>query len=167
MVASKRYFFYQDKSQNGKRYPFENVKCFWHLIWKTFCHLDRTSSIKTDLQNCKLWTGQTVSQKFVDWFQLNLPYPNGKKFSTSNVKKNWHLQMDIFCHFDFFIVEEMTSNNVAKSTLLFIPGLMLLWKGCRNWKLNIKARFSDKKKYIRIQTQIYSKFIFWIIFSSL
>ena len=26
---------------------------------------------------------------------------NSKKFSTSNVKNNSHLQMDIFCHFDF------------------------------------------------------------------
>ena len=64
----------------------------------------------------------------------------------------------------FVIVEEMASSNVAKSTLLFIPGLMLLWKGCRKRDNNIKARFSDKKKYIRIQTQIYSKFIFWMMF---
>ena len=101
MVASKRHFFYHDKSQNGKRYPFANLKFFWHLIWKTFCHLDRACSIKTDLQTCNLWTGQVVSYMFVNWFWLNLFYPNGKKFSMSNVKKNWHLQMDIFCHFDF------------------------------------------------------------------
>ena len=30
-----------------------------------------------------------------------LPYPNGKKFCRSNVKKVSHLQIDIFGHFDF------------------------------------------------------------------
>ena len=90
--------------QKSKWQKISICKCeffFWHLIWNTFCHLDRACSIKTDLQTCNLWTGQVVSYMFVNWFWLNLFYPNGKKFSTSNVKKNWQLQMDIFCHFDF------------------------------------------------------------------
>ena len=32
---------------------------------------------------------------------IKLPHPNSKEFSTSNVKKNSNLQMDIFCNFDF------------------------------------------------------------------
>ncbi len=59
------------------------------------------SSTMTKIIGNKNWLD--ISYKFVNWFQLNLPYPNGKKFSASNVKKNSHFQMDIFyfinvCH---------------------------------------------------------------------
>ena len=101
VLKSRRRFFYYDKSRNGKRHLFANVKSFWHLMRKTFCHLDGANSIKIDLQTCNLWTGRSVSYKSVNWFRLNLPYPNGKKFSTSYIKKNSHLQIDIFFHFDF------------------------------------------------------------------
>ena len=74
-------------------------KCefFKTLMWKTFCHLViKAYSIENNLRACNSWTGCSVSYKFVNWFWLNLPYPNSKMFSTSNVKNNSHLQMDIF-----------------------------------------------------------------------
>ena len=98
---TRRHFFYDDKSQNSKRYPFANVKSFWHLMWKRFCHSGRENSIKTNLETCNLWTGQYVSFKSVNLFWLNLPHQKGKTFFTSNVKNFSHLQMDIFCCFDF------------------------------------------------------------------
>ena len=94
-------FFFNDKSRNSKRYPFANVKSFWHLMWKMFCHSGGVNSIKTNLLTCNLWTGQYVSYKSVNLFWLNLPHQNGKTFFTSNVKTFSHLQMDIFCYFDF------------------------------------------------------------------
>ena len=99
--VSGRHFFYNDKSWNGKRYLFANVKSFWHLMWKTFCHSGRENSIKTNLETCNLWTGQYVSYKSVNLFWLNLPHQNGKTFFTSNVKNFSHLQMNIVCYFDF------------------------------------------------------------------
>ena len=90
-----------DKSQNNKRYSFANVKFFWHLMWKMFCHSGGVNSIKTNLQTCNLWTSLYVSYKSVNLFWLNLPHKNGKTFFTSNVKNFSHLQMDIFCYFDF------------------------------------------------------------------
>ena len=62
----------------------------------SFCHLDRANSIKNNWQTCNLQTCQSIKQ-----FRLNLPHPNVKKFSRSNGKTFSHLQMDIFCHFDF------------------------------------------------------------------
>ena len=99
-------FFYTDKSQNSKRYLFANVKRFWHL---TFCHSGWVNSIKTNLKTCNLWTGLYVSYKSLSLFWLNLPHQNGKTFFTSNGKtfftsnvKNFsHLQMAMFCYFDF------------------------------------------------------------------
>ena len=79
-----RHFFYNDKSHNSKRYPFANVKSFWHLMWKTFCHSGEVNSIKTILQTCILWTGQYVSYKCVNQFWLNLPNKNGKMFTFAN-----------------------------------------------------------------------------------
>ena len=38
-------------------------KCdfFFHLMLKTFCHLDRANSIKNNLRTCNLKTGQFIS----------------------------------------------------------------------------------------------------------
>ena len=57
LVLTERRFLYNDKVRNSKRYPFENVKSFWHLIWNKFCHSGGANSIKTNLQTCNLWTG--------------------------------------------------------------------------------------------------------------
>ena len=77
---SKRRFFYYDKRWNGKRCLLANVDYFWHLMWKTFCHLDGANSIKTALWTCNLWTEWSVTYKSVNWFWLNLPlYQNSKK----------------------------------------------------------------------------------------
>ena len=63
---------------------------------ENFLHLVMANSIENNLLACNSWTGRSVSYKFVNWFWLNLPYPNSKMFSTSNVENNSHLQMDIF-----------------------------------------------------------------------
>ena len=68
----------------GKRYTFVNVNSFLHLMW-AFCHLDRANLIETNLRTCNWQPAQFISYKFVNQFWLNLPYPNGKKFSTSNI----------------------------------------------------------------------------------
>ena len=39
----------------------------------------RANSIKTALQTCNLLTGQSISNKFINWFRLNLP-PQMAKF---------------------------------------------------------------------------------------
>ena len=83
------------KVEISKRYLFAN------LMWKTFCHTGGVNSIKTNLQTCNLWTGKYLSYKSVNLVWLNLPHQNGKTFYTSNVKNISHLQMNIFCCFDF------------------------------------------------------------------
>ena len=62
-------------------------KCFDNWCGKTFCYLDRAYSIKNNLQTCNLQIGQ-YKYKSV-------------KFSSWNVVTFSHLQMDIFCHFNF------------------------------------------------------------------
>ena len=42
-----------------------------------------------------------LSYKSVNQFWLNLPHQRGKTFFTSNFKNVSHLQMDIFCYFNF------------------------------------------------------------------
>ena len=101
ITIKKAIFFYYEKSWNGQRYPFSNMNYFWHLMWKTFCFLDRANSIKTNLQTYNLQIGQyNYKYKSVNQFWWNLPYPNGKKFSRWNVETFSHLQLGIFCHFD-------------------------------------------------------------------
>ena len=39
---------------------------------------------------------QSVSYKFVKQFQLNLPYPNGRKFSRTKGKTFLHFQLDVW-----------------------------------------------------------------------
>ena len=46
--GAKAIFLYYEKSWDGKRYPFVNVK--------TVCHLDGANSIKTALRTCNLLT---------------------------------------------------------------------------------------------------------------
>ena len=84
---SGRRFFYNDKDWNGKRYPFADVNYFWHLMLKTFCYIFRLGKFN---QN------QFTNLELTDHW-LNLPYPNSKTFSTSNVKNNPHLQIENFC----------------------------------------------------------------------
>ena len=44
------------------------------------------SLIKTNLQMCNLWTGQSLKYTSVKQFWLNLPYSNGKTFSRPHCK---------------------------------------------------------------------------------
>ena len=74
-----RHLFYFDKSWNGKTYPFANVKFFWHLIWRTFWHLDRASSTKTDLQTCNLWTVWSVKNSSHAVLEKTQVYKNASK----------------------------------------------------------------------------------------
>jgi hypothetical protein len=53
-----------------KSYPFANVKRNCHLIWKTFCHLDRAASIKTALQTYKLQTSLLKNGKTFSHLQM-------------------------------------------------------------------------------------------------
>ena len=54
---ARRRFFYTDKSQNGKRYLFVNVKKNCICCVKMFWHSVGVNLIKTNLQTCNLWTG--------------------------------------------------------------------------------------------------------------
>ena len=92
-----RRFFYNDKSWNSKRYLFANVKSFWHLMWKTFCHSGWANSIKTDLQTCNSRTGQYVSYKSVNQFWLNLHNQNRKMI--------WHQMSKSFHNMHFLKIE--------------------------------------------------------------
>ena len=114
----RSHFFYYDKSWNGKRCPFANVNSFWNLLRKTFFHLNRANSMETNLRTCNLRSGQFINYKSVNQFWLNLTYTKGKKFSTSNVKIDSDLQMDIFCHFDLcHSIEEMPSGSIFQCFL--------------------------------------------------
>ena len=139
LEEARRRFFYNDKSGNSKRYPFANVKSFWHLMWKTFCHTGGANSIKTNLQFCNAWTGQSVNL-----FWLNLPHQNGKTFFTSNVKNFSHLQMDIFCCFDFchcrrnaFWRDLMTQHLVRLKGIISFCNIII---GMRCWSFMIFYR---------------------------
>ena len=80
----------------------EYRNCCWTLdVYLHVFFFDRANSIKTNLQTCNLQNIQSISYKSIKQFWLNLPYPNSKTFSTSNIKNNPNLQIDIFCHFDF------------------------------------------------------------------
>ena len=87
------HFFYHVKSQN-ERYPLANVIFFDIWSGKLFAIWGRKFNWN--------WPDRSISYKSVKQFQLNLPFPKGKKISRSNVKKISHLQMDIFCHFNFW-----------------------------------------------------------------
>ena len=106
-------------------------KCelFLTLMWKTFCHLVGANSIENNLRACNSWTGRSVSCK-VNWFWLNLPNQNRKMFSTSTVKNNSHLQMDIFYHLDF-CHSRKNGFWAVKSAIRFMLGafflLSILW----------------------------------------
>ena len=36
----RSHIIYYGKNWKGKKYPFANLKSFWHLIWKNFCNLN-------------------------------------------------------------------------------------------------------------------------------
>ena len=44
-----------------------------HLQMENVLPFARANSIKTALQTCNLLTGQSISNKFINWFRLNLP----------------------------------------------------------------------------------------------
>ena len=147
-----RHFLYNDKDRNGKRYPFADVNNFWHLLWKTFCYFDRANSIKTNLQTCNLQTIQSISYKSIHQFWLNLPYPNSKTFSTSNVKNNPHLQGDIFCHFDFchsrrnalgigvqFCGATLINSRYAVSAYHCFAGVVKMFENVEFWPDDLKS----------------------------
>ena len=96
---TRSHFFYYDKSQNGKRYPFANYNLFWHLIWKTFCHLDRANSIETDLQTFKLQTGRFITKLQV-CKKVSIK-PSFNYIRPIQMAKCSHLGVNIFCHFNF------------------------------------------------------------------
>ena len=77
-----RHFFYYYKSWNGKRYPFANVKMSQRFNWKT-------------LQTCTCT---------VNYFWLNMPYPNSKKFYHINCQNIF--TFSVFAISTFIIVEK-------------------------------------------------------------
>ena len=98
---------------------------------------------RIESQQC-LQTIWSISYKSMNQFWLNLPYINGKTFSTSNVKKNPHFQIDIFvigCEkhsrrnaFSQFeishVINETTPGNSKRimrtTVILYSPTLMSL-----------------------------------------
>ena len=83
-IALKKYFSSLSKVQFMSYSKCSN----WHQMLKlllnfgclfTFFYLDGANSIKTDLHNCNLWTGQFVNYKSVVYFQFNLPKQNSKE----------------------------------------------------------------------------------------
>ena len=84
------------KSENF--WPFSNKKHFCYMrgqIQSKLLLIERT---------CNL----LVNYRTVTWFRLNSSR-KWKEITFANGKKFLHLQMDIFCHFDFVIIEEMPS----------------------------------------------------------
>ena len=64
--------------------------------------------------------------KFVFW--LNLPHQNDKTFFTSNVKNFSHLEMDIFCYFNFC---HCRRNNFCAVDLFIGPIIfMIFYQSC-------------------------------------
>ena len=84
------------KSENF--WPFSNKK--------HFCYM------RGQIQSKRLLIERTcnllVNYRTVNWFRLNSSR-KWKEITFANGKKFLHLQMDIFCHFDFVIIEEMPS----------------------------------------------------------
>ena len=80
--------------QNLKWQKISICKC------ENFLPFKRANSMETNLRTCNLQTSQFISYKSVNQFWLNLPYPNGKKFSRSNVKNNFTFANGYFCHFN-------------------------------------------------------------------
>jgi hypothetical protein len=103
----------------------EMAKDIYLQMWFIFdiwcgklCHLDGANSIKTALWACNLWTGLQAH----NWFWKNLPCPNSKKFSTSNIKNNSHLLKAIpfvnsVCM--IFTVKSLTSEATHSATPFF------------------------------------------------
>ena len=81
-----------------------------HLhMWKVFaiCKCENfltfewANSIETRLWTYNLLTGWSISYKSLKQFQFNLPHQMAKKITFEIGKRFSHLQMDIFCHFNF------------------------------------------------------------------
>ena len=47
------------------------------------------------------------------WVCTSKEYPNGKKFFISNGNSFSHLQMDIFCHLTFALIEKIASGSIG------------------------------------------------------
>ena len=123
-------FFYYVKCWNVKRY-FMICEIFWHLMWICFCYFDGTNSIKTDLQNCNLWTNQSQgflfynvdhnSSKMHPKKEIILPFsicPIYKsiliKFFQHNFQKHINVKK-----FTFHIVEETPSAEAKTSETIY------------------------------------------------
>ena len=102
------------KSENF--WPFSNVKYFCHLrrwIWSKLVLIKRT---------CNL----SVNYRTVNCFQLNFPnkwretpFANGKRFL--------HLQMDLFCHFDFCLNKTNAFCCCLQDFFLLVGIFDILW----------------------------------------
>ena len=97
---------------------------FCHLIWKTFCNLDRANSIQTAFQTCNLVTRQSVSYKSVNWFCLNLAPQMATKISFAN---GYILPFRYFAISTFVIIKEMASClpcNYFESLMTLVRGTL-------------------------------------------
>ena len=91
-------------------------------MWKTFCHSAGANSIKTNLQTCKLWTGQYVSYKSVNQF---CPTRIANRFSHLMLKTFHICKWMSFTILNFVIVEEKPSGLYYKYfTYSRAPALM-------------------------------------------
>ena len=96
------------------------IDFFWSVLktqmalcgsWKTLTDKNksrksyRKMNCQSDLQTFNLLTDQSISYKCIKQFRLNLPFPNSKNKSTSNVK---NFQIWIFFHILTFHKVETT-----------------------------------------------------------
>ena len=77
------------------------VKIFAICKCENFLTFERAYSIKTRLWTCNLPTSWSISYKFLKHIQFNLPYQMANEITFEIGKRVSHLQIDIFCHFNF------------------------------------------------------------------
>jgi hypothetical protein len=63
----RSHIIYYGKNWKGKKYPFANLKSFWHLIWKNFCNLNCLwQYLKLRDKHCWRRSKCTVSDSIMD-----------------------------------------------------------------------------------------------------
>ena len=125
-------------------------KCDFFAIsyWKLF--VIWTSSVNVELRFCQSW-------------QINRGYPNVKKICIK-CQKNWHLQMDIFCHFKF------CHNRRNGFWVLLCSQLTNAWHD----KHKISIETIDDEHHLKLKKTIqkyagvflYQHFIPWLFYST-
>ena len=134
----------------------------WHWISKlssnfgclfTLCYSARANSIKTKLQTCNLQTGQSIRNKYVNQFWLNLLHPNRKHPRFDNNFDIWP-QLENFEYEMIHALARMAPFFVSSSLLHFKKHPNFLWT----------CSFLSKNRPNFVCRFVYPKIIF-ILFS--